>query len=171
MNGLRLLLALLFTLILQLAVVERMAIFGVRPDLTLLVLVLLSLRRGPLVGTLAGFVIGLLQDILVPQTLGMNTFAKSIVGYVLGKSSQNLLLEGPPLHLGLIALSVLLHDLIFLLLSTHLDLPRFFTVYFTHAIPTAIYTAVVGLLVLGVVAAANLRSSSNWGEHEGTRRG
>ena len=55
MSGLRLAVVILLALLLQLALVDRMSIAGVKPDITVLLLVLLSMRRGPVTGTLLGF--------------------------------------------------------------------------------------------------------------------
>lgn len=147
MNGARLALLALITLIAQVAIVPHIAIAGIRPDLTVLLVVLAGLRGGPVTGTVAGFLLGLLQDLLVPETLGMNALAKSIVGYGAGKISGQLALEGPPLYLGLVTATVLVHDFVYLLCFTRLDLGRFFVTFFTHAIPTAIYTGVVAAII------------------------
>lgn len=151
MNGARLALLALLTLIAQVALVPRIAIAGIRPDLTVLLVVLAGLRGGPITGTLAGFLLGLLQDLLVPETLGMNALAKSIIGWQAGKLSGQLALEGPPLYLGLAAAAVLVHDFVYLLCFTRLDLGRFFVTFFTHAIPTAVYTGIVAALMAMLV--------------------
>ncbi len=147
MNGARLALFTVFTLIAQVALVPSIAIAGVRPDLTVLLVVIAGLRGGPIVGTLTGFAIGLLQDLLAPETLGMNALAKSIVGWQVGKISGQLALEGPPLYLGLVSAAVLAHDFIYLLALTRLDIVRFLLTFVTHAIPAAIYTGIVALLM------------------------
>jgi rod shape-determining protein MreD len=153
MTGLRLSLVVLFTLLIQLALVHRLAIGGIRPDLTVLLLVFLSLRRGPVVGTLLGFGLGLLQDLLVPATLGMNMLAKSILGYAMGKLSGNLLVGGLFLHVALIGVAVLVHDAVYLLAYTGLDLPRFFAMFISQSIPTALYTAGIGIVVMALASA------------------
>lgn len=151
MNGARLALLALMTLIAQVALVPRIAIAGIRPDLTVLLVVLAGLRGGPITGTLVGFFLGLFQDLLVPETMGMNALAKSIVGWQAGKLSGQLALEGPPLYLGLVSAAVLVHDFIYLLCLTRLDLGRFFVTFFTHAIPTAIYTGIVAAIMAVLV--------------------
>ena len=151
MNGARLVLLTVLTLIAQVALVPHIAISGIRPDLTVLLVVLAGMRGGPVAGTLTGFLVGLLQDLLVPQTLGMNALAKAIVGWQVGKISRQLALEGPPLYLGLVAAAVLVHDFIYLLCLTRLDLGRFFVMFFTNAIPTAIYTGIVASLMAVIV--------------------
>jgi rod shape-determining protein MreD len=152
MNSLRLSLTVLLALIVQLTLVDHIAIFSVRPDLTVLIVVLLGLRGGSLTGTLGGFLLGLLQDLLTPATLGMNMLAKSILGYLSGRLGSSLVLP-IPLYAPLFLAAVLFHDAIYLLAYTRLDPARFFRVFFVQSVPTALYTAAVGviLLFLGVV--------------------
>ncbi len=167
MNGARLILLTLLTLIAQVALVPRIAISGIRPDLTVLLVVLAGMRGGPIAGTLTGFFVGLLQDLLVPQTLGMNALAKAVVGWQVGKISRQLALEGPPLYLGLVTAAVLVHDFIYLLCFTRLDIGRFFVMFFTHAIPTAVYTGIVASLmaVIVVVLQQGSLSRTTGGRH------
>lgn len=145
-------LAAFFALVLQLAVADRLAIFDVRPDLTVLVVVLLGMRRGPMVGTLVGFFVGLIQDLLVPATLGMNSLAKCILGYLSGRLGQNLALPTLLLYAPLFALAVLFHDLIYLLAYTKLDPGRFLRIFLVQSLPTALYTAVLGVVLLALAA-------------------
>jgi rod shape-determining protein MreD len=151
LSGLRLFLAVALVLVAQLTLVRHVALWSIQPDLSILVLVLLSLRRGPIAGTLLGFCLGLLQDLLVPHTLGMNALAKSVLGWGVGKASENLAVEGEFIVPGIVGLGVLAHDFIYLLLVTSFHVPRFLGLYVTHAVPTAIYT-VVAAVVVGLVA-------------------
>ncbi|HEX9639795.1 MAG TPA: rod shape-determining protein MreD [Candidatus Krumholzibacteria bacterium] len=153
MSGFRLVLAVLLSLLAQISVVPRIAILGIQPDVTVLLLVLLAMRRGPVTGTLVGFGLGLLQDLLVPERLGMNMLAKSVTGYALGRLGGGLFVGGPGLQVALMGFSVLLHDLIFLLALTGLDLPQVFRVFFLDSVPTAIYTAFLGGVILVVAMA------------------
>jgi rod shape-determining protein MreD len=148
MSWMRTALAVLTTLLLQVSMVRYLEVAGTRPDLPLLLLVLLSQRSGALGGTLLGFGTGLLQDIFVPHTLGMNMLAKTLVGHGVGKISEHVVVDTIPWNVGLIAVAVLAHDFVYLLAYTHLDLWRFFPLFFLHAVPTALYTAMVGALVM-----------------------
>jgi len=150
MMGVRLGVAVVLTVALQVAVIDHMDILGIRPDLSVLVLVFLSLRRGPLVGTLIGFSLGAFQDLLVPPTLGMNMLAKSVLGYTVGRLGENLSLDSLPLYGPVLGISVLVHDAIYLLAYTRLDPTQFFRMYIYQSVPTAIYTTIIGLALLVV---------------------
>ncbi len=148
MSSLRLTLTALLALVLQLTVIDRMAVFGVRPDLTVLIVVMLGLRGGALTGTLVGFFLGLVQDLLTPATLGMSMLAKTIVGHISGRLSSSLVLPALPLYAPLFAVAVLTHDFIYLLAYTRLEPGRFLRIFLTQSLPTALYTAVVGVFLL-----------------------
>lgn len=150
MTGLRLLIAVFLTLVVQLSLVRRVAIFGVQPDLVILLLVLLAGRRGPASGALLGFGIGLLQDLLVPETLGMNALAKSVVGWAMGKLSRQLAMDSVVLYLSLVVIAVLAHDLIYLICLTRLDVGRLVMVYLTNSLPSALYTGVSAAVIGGI---------------------
>jgi rod shape-determining protein MreD len=143
----------LLTSLLQLVVGERMAVLGIRPDLVVLIIVLLGLRRGPVAATLLGFLLGFLQDLLEPSTLGMNMLAKSCTGYAVGKLSGNLLVGGLFLHASLVGIALLLHDLIYLLVYTRLDPARFFGMFAAQSLPAALYTALCAFVVLALASA------------------
>jgi len=52
-------------------------------DLPLLITVFFAVsRRNPVAGTLTGAAIGLLQDALTSQPIGVNGMAKSVIGYI-----------------------------------------------------------------------------------------
>ncbi|WP_263368154.1 rod shape-determining protein MreD [Edaphobacter bradus] len=52
-------------------------------DLPLLVAIFFAVsRRNPMAGTLTGMLIGLLQDALTAQPIGVNGMAKSVIGYI-----------------------------------------------------------------------------------------
>jgi rod shape-determining protein MreD len=51
-------------------------------DLPLIVTVFFAVSRNPVAGTLTGAAIGLLQDALTNQPIGVNGMAKSVIGYI-----------------------------------------------------------------------------------------
>jgi len=150
MSSVRLGLAALLALVLQLTLVDHLSIFGVRPDITVLIVVLLGLRRGPSAGTLIGFFLGLFQDLLAPSTLGMNMLAKSVLGYLSGRLGQNLALSGLAFYAPLFAVAVLVHDLLYLMVYTKLDPYRILRIFLVESLPTALFTAIVGVFLLAV---------------------
>jgi rod shape-determining protein MreD len=55
------------------------ALFGVVPDLNLLVLIWVSYKNGPVEGPVSGFLSGLVEDFLSASPLGFHAFVKTAV--------------------------------------------------------------------------------------------
>ncbi|MCY4485037.1 MAG: rod shape-determining protein MreD [Spirochaetaceae bacterium] len=70
--------------LLQTTVLEFVAVFGVKPDLQLILVAFLALRRGSMSGQIAGFVGGLLEDVVTLSPLGFHAIVKALVGFCAG---------------------------------------------------------------------------------------
>ena len=71
-------------LILQTTFIPFLSVGGFLPDLFVLWLVYVAVRRGQLEATIAGFIIGLLQDVVTTQFFGLAAFSKTVCGFVAG---------------------------------------------------------------------------------------
>lgn len=147
MTSMRLIFAVGLTLVGQLVIAPKVAVLGIEPDFLVLLLVILALRTGAGGGALIGFGIGILQGLVVPETLGMDALAKCIVGWFVGKVAPKLALEGPLLYFGLPAVALLAHDLIYLVCLTRLDVVRLAEIFALRSVPIAIYTGVLSVVV------------------------
>lgn len=81
---LKLIAALLLLVALHFVLRPRFAPSRFAPDLVLVALLFLAIRTRPAVGAVAGFVVGLLSDAVVPSTFGAGAFALTIVGFAAG---------------------------------------------------------------------------------------
>lgn len=68
----------------QMTFVPLIPVAGFTPDLLILWLVAVGIRRGRLEATIGGFLVGLLHDLTATQFLGLAALAKSVTGYVAG---------------------------------------------------------------------------------------
>jgi len=68
----------------QATLAPALRIADVSPDIPLIVVVLLALRRGPEFGCAAGFIAGLLQDVAAGGLIGVQALTKALVGFGLG---------------------------------------------------------------------------------------
>lgn len=68
---------------LQKLLFDRLLIFGAKPDALLLFTVWIARHEGQSLGTTAGFFIGLFMD-LMHGTMGLDSFAKTVSGFVAG---------------------------------------------------------------------------------------
>jgi rod shape-determining protein MreD len=91
----------------HLALAPVLRVADVAPDIPLLVLLLLALRRGPEFGALAGFAAGLLQDAAGGGLIGVQALTKSIVGFAIGSLGARFRVTQPLVQVpGLVLLSV-----------------------------------------------------------------
>jgi rod shape-determining protein MreD len=137
-------------LALQSTLVPYIGIGGARPDLPLVAVVLIALSRGPAAGTLAGFLVGLAQDLTNPAFLGLNALAKCLLGHVAGNLKSRFDTATLASYAALLAGAVMAHDLVYLTVYTRLVLSEMFQELVTGTLPRALYTAAVGA-VIGVV--------------------
>ena len=70
--------------LLQATILDFVAVLGVKPDLQLILVVFLALRRGSMSGQIAGFVGGLLEDVVTLSPLGFHALVKALVGFCAG---------------------------------------------------------------------------------------
>ena len=149
-------LTLLFVL-LQTTLAQYLAVAGLSPDFTLIWIVYLSLRRGQITGTVAGFFTGLVLDLLSGNDgmLGLAALAKTAGGFTAGyffnenKTAQTL----GSYRFILIILSVsLVHNLIYFIIFLQGSGAHWWQAILLYGIPAALYTAAVGLIPTFVFA-------------------
>lgn len=99
--------------ILQTTLVPVITIFGVRPDLLLVTLFFLAVKKGGSPTVFAGFLLGLSQDFFSPQILGQNALAKSVVGYFAGLFNEKVMRLDPFIQLVLLFATFIIHDTIY----------------------------------------------------------
>jgi rod shape-determining protein MreD len=71
--------------VVQVAAVSQISIFGVNADLSPLVVMSVGLLAGSITGALTGFGVGLLVDLVLVQTLGVTSLLYIAIGYWSGR--------------------------------------------------------------------------------------
>ncbi|UCH83970.1 MAG: rod shape-determining protein MreD [Candidatus Latescibacterota bacterium] len=155
---------LLVFLFLQAFFARKMAIGSVSPDFALLILVYLAIYKGPLFGSILGFGIGLLQDLFNPSHLGLNALTKTLTGYFTGLAGSKGEPDSGLFLFALLGITALAHDLVYLLIFNGLHLGKFFVAWVTVSLPSAVYTAVVGVVVHLLVTYAATEAVRNIGK-------
>ena len=148
MRGGRDAVALIVVLALQATLLYRMEVAGVRPDLLVAWVVYFGWMRGPIPGTLGGFGVGLVQDLDAPGPLGLNAFAKTVVGFLVAKSGARLDRSSTGVRFVFFFAALIVHDLIYYAVATGGDGGEFVKQMFLRAVPTALYTTVTTLVLL-----------------------
>ncbi len=135
---------LLLLAILQATSLNRLSILGIKPDLLLILVILLGLHRGPVSGAGYGFLAGVLLDIFSPSPLGTNAFSKTVLGFFAGAVAPLLYFEAPFIQGLFLFIAMLLEGMIlFILLSSFHFTPSFYYSFFYIILPASFYTSLL----------------------------
>jgi len=147
-----LVLTLLVFLLLQTVLAPRIAIGSLQPDFVILIVLFFALYRGSVRGAIFGFVVGFLEDLGNPQYLGLNALVKSVMGFMVGEVGRKTFPDNAFLLFILFAIAATGHDIVYLFVYHWPRIGSAFVRIFTEAIPSALYTALIGTLVDRVAA-------------------
>jgi len=127
-------------LFLQASWVGTIAIFGIGPDIVIIVLVFIGITCGQIEATVLGFVSGLLIYIYNPgASLGINALANSLIGFGVGYSRVGIVAEDIQVQAAILFVANLLHDIIFFLFL--LDPIKILSI----GLGTSLYTTALGV--------------------------
>ena len=151
-------------LALQASVAHRIAIGPVEPDFVVVCVVLFGLQRGPIAGSLFGFIVGFVVDLGNPGFLGLNALAKTVLGYGSGRL-------GAATSPGVVVLFIVFfvasfaHDIIYAN-GLHVAAPgeRIRHACSRWGLPSALYTAVAGIVVERLLAMLGARVVTSLGQ-------
>ncbi len=138
----------LFLVLVQWLVLGRLTVFGVYPDAPLLFVAWLALRFGRKVGTTAGFLTGLLMDV-VTGLWGLHMFVKTLTGFLVGlfpaSERETLLIQPQQAFMGSLVIALLHNGLFVILLALMMGTRNTFMIAGLW-LGGALYTALLGLL-------------------------
>lgn len=136
------------SLILQSTLFSHLTFAGTKPDLVLILTVFFALLNGPRAGALAGLTGGMLQDLMFGRYIGMNAFAKLIVGYLFGILERKIYKDNILIPMASVFLAAFLNETIIYMLgwaSGNLNPAEqgfggYFSMMSSVILPAAIYT-------------------------------
>jgi rod shape-determining protein MreD len=151
----------LLVLLLHTAVVKFLAIEGIAPDILLLWITYIAIRRGQIAGTTAGFFLGLMVDLLSGSDgmLGLAALSKTVAGFIAGyfynetKTSQTL---GGNQYIVVIVIVSLVHNAIYFLIFLQGTGINWMDALLRYGIPATLYTAAAALIPMFVYARKHL---------------
>lgn len=131
-------------LFIQVTFLNIFSIFGIKPDLVLILVVFNAFLKGTREGALIGFLGGLFLDLAVGSYIGMNALSLMTVGYLVGKTESKLYKDGSFIVVFLVLLSSLTAQVINYILLYMIDAQIHAGAAMLKVILfTAIYTAVL----------------------------
>src|SRR5437867_10705003 len=147
----------------QATLAPALRVADVSPDIPLIVVVLLALRRGPEFGCAAGFAAGLLQDAAGGGLIGVQSLTKAIIGFVIGAAGSRLSVTQPLVQVpGLVILTVAEGLARFALLKVFHFPATFGDVMLYVVLPQALYNGFLGAaLVVALTCVESLRARAS----------
>ena len=146
-----------YTLLLGLAFVlqatwlDFVSVSALKPDLILLIITVIALREGPILATLLGFSIGLLQDTYAPADFGLNALLKCTAGFAVGHGRSRVVSDNIQVQVALVFFTVLLHDLLYSAITGAISLVQVPYFWIRYGIGRAIYTGLLGALAYALL--------------------
>ena len=132
-------------------ILSNLRLWDVWPDVVLLYVAYVALRRGRVAGAVTGFSAGLLMDVLVnPATLGVNALLKTLLGFIVGlfqsEQGEHLRLTPVQAFVGALVVAVVHNGLLTILLALDQDTRTPFLIVGVW-LGGSLYTAAVALIV------------------------
>ena len=136
----------------QIVLLDRISIAGIRPDLALVTVCLIGLYRSEVETVLAGLAMGFAQDLFSGGALWGNLCLKPVLGLMAGLASRNLVNLTWAFVLALmLGLSVLSGSVMYLLKSLTGSGANFFLAVRGIILPQACYDAILSLATLKLI--------------------
>jgi rod shape-determining protein MreD len=145
-------------LILQSLISLHFPLFAIL-DLPLIVVIYFAMtRRSPAISTIGGAVVGIAQDALTRQPLGVFGIAKAVIGYVAGSLGVRIDTENHGMRLLLTFLFVLLHNAIDWVLLRHMLAEPMVWSWVREPLRAGV-NALVGVVIFALLDKAKSRES------------
>ena len=134
----------ILVLILQGVLIGRIQLRWGRPDLPLILLIFWAWHNNWKQGLIAGFVIGLLVDILFFPLLGLNAFSLALIGFLVAETRERVYQDNVIFFILLIGAATVLNGIIlsFWLLVFNIS-PSFLEKIVFIVFPTLLYNCII----------------------------
>jgi len=144
----------------QTTIAPALRIGAVTPDIPLVLTVLLGLYKGPEVGCLSGFVVGLIQDVTGGGLVGVQALTKALAGFGVGLLGSRLWIQNPVIQVAGLVFLTLAEGIGRFALLRLFHFPAPFSELMLHGIlPQALYNGFIGsAVVLALAWAETLRT-------------
>ncbi|GDX64174.1 MAG: rod shape-determining protein MreD [Ignavibacteria bacterium] len=129
-------------------ILNLISVSGITPDLLTILVVWIALREGQFTGIIAGFLCGLLFDLVSYDVIGTNALAKTFAGFIAGffyKEKNNEYTLGSLYFILAILASSFVHNLIYFFFYIRPTEMTFWNFFFRYGIASTLYTTVAAL--------------------------
>lgn len=138
--------------LLQSTVFQAIAIRGVVPDISMIVLLFVANKNGPMAGQVSGALSGIVADVLSLAPLGFHVFIRTVLGFVFGLSRGNVFLDPILVPILMTAVATFLKGLLTTVLGAVFSLPAAASLLFSSAFFIELgYNSLLAPLIFGVL--------------------
>lgn len=99
------------------------AVLGVIPDISLIVILYTSNQNGSLTGQLSGFFAGIVEDFLSLSPLGFHALYKTVIGFICGKTKDTVFIDPVLMPMLIVLIGTILKGAFVLLISLFFSIP------------------------------------------------
>ncbi|MEW5954839.1 MAG: rod shape-determining protein MreD [Bacillota bacterium] len=136
----------MLAVLIQTTALNVVRIWGVIPDLVMILVVFNGFLRGPREGAFLGLVAGALVDFAAGTYFGLNTLTLFLAGYLAGLAESRLYKDSAIVVMGLVGLLTVVCQLAHYLLLLFVDVAIAPAAAFRTILPVAIYNTLVAPL-------------------------
>ena len=145
-------------LILQSTIFQAIEIFGIKPNTAILIIVSYAILREDFEGSIVGFFVGLLTDLMFGYYIGLHALLGMLTGYLCGKPFRHFYKENYLMPIILTAASVTLYEFIFYVVNFMLKGRTEFDYYLAKVIiPEILYSTALSAFVYRLMLAVNTK--------------
>jgi rod shape-determining protein MreD len=136
-------------ILIQMQVMRLLTLEGITPDILTIWIVYLALKEGQLQGTIWGFVVGLLFDVMTGSFIGLAALTKTICGFMAGyfyNENKTAMTLGSYRFIVIVLVVSLIHNTLYFIVFTQGSEIGLLRAIFQVGLATTLYTAAVTLL-------------------------
>lgn len=130
---------------------ELIAIGGITPNIMIILVVWIALKRGQFVGLFAGFAAGIIFDIITLDVIGTNALALTVTAFIAGffhREGKEELAVRSTKFLGILLLSAVVHNSIYFFFYIRISELNFLNFFLKYGLAGALYTTVIGIFAM-----------------------
>ncbi len=128
------------------------AIGGHTPDLFIILVIYISLHEGKIKGTISGFSVGLIQDLIISVGfLGLSAFTKSLSGFLIGYFTDSKRSRKFPGILVPVGIGILINTVFENIFRSAGSSEGILFFIATKGFPSAIYTFILAFIIFIIV--------------------
>lgn len=122
--------------------------FKITPDVVLIGLVYIGIKRGKITGSITGFLSGLILDIFSFSFIGLMALSKTVAGFISGFFNENTKMErylNSYIFILIVTFCSLINNTVYFLFYFQGTNLVFFDIVIRYIVPTTVYTALFSI--------------------------